>query len=96
MQSLFDPVIKEITNLVGQQVREAEAKRHAAIDVLYFFQITSTEENNTNFRDVANNSCRWFWRVAVSQQGFGRVVPTEWKDYFDVSRASVGHNPLHF
>ncbi|KAH6672241.1 Hsp70 family protein-like protein [Halenospora varia] len=32
MQSLFDPVIKEITNLVGEQVREAKEKQDAVID----------------------------------------------------------------
>jgi CheY-specific phosphatase CheX len=34
MKSLFDPVIAEITNLVGQQVKEAREKKGAAIDVL--------------------------------------------------------------
>ena len=34
MQSLFDPVIAEITNLVGQQVREAKERKNAVIDVL--------------------------------------------------------------
>jgi len=33
MQSLFDPVIAEITKLVSQQVKEAKKKK-AAIDVL--------------------------------------------------------------
>ncbi|OBT74407.1 hypothetical protein VF21_06831 [Pseudogymnoascus sp. 05NY08] len=32
MQSLFDPVIDEITSLVGQQVDEASKKRNATID----------------------------------------------------------------
>jgi len=32
MQSLFDPVIKEITNLVSQQVKEAKEKKNAVID----------------------------------------------------------------
>jgi hypothetical protein len=34
MQILFDPVITEITSLVNQQVRQAEAKKNALIDVL--------------------------------------------------------------
>jgi hypothetical protein len=34
MQSLFDPVIAEITNLVSQQVEEAKEKKDAVIDVL--------------------------------------------------------------
>jgi hypothetical protein len=34
MQSLFDPVISEITTLVGQQVKEAKEKKNAMIDVL--------------------------------------------------------------
>ncbi|OBT82580.1 hypothetical protein VE02_08680 [Pseudogymnoascus sp. 03VT05] len=32
MQSLFDPVVDEITSLVGQQVEEAKKKRNATID----------------------------------------------------------------
>ncbi|KFZ02938.1 hypothetical protein V502_11372 [Pseudogymnoascus sp. VKM F-4520 (FW-2644)] len=32
MQSLFDPVIKEITSLVGQQVEEAKKKQNVTID----------------------------------------------------------------
>ena len=35
MLSLFDPVIAEITNLVSQQVREANEKKNAVIDVLF-------------------------------------------------------------
>ena len=34
MQTIFDPVISEITSLVGQQVNEAKAKKNATIDVL--------------------------------------------------------------
>jgi hypothetical protein len=34
MQSLFDPVVKEITKLVGQQVKEAKSRQGAVIDVL--------------------------------------------------------------
>jgi hypothetical protein len=33
MQSLFDPVIAEITSLVGQQVEEVRKERNATIDV---------------------------------------------------------------
>jgi hypothetical protein len=33
MQSHFDPVIAEITSLVGQQVEEARKVRNATIDV---------------------------------------------------------------
>jgi hypothetical protein len=32
MKSLFDPVIEEVTNLVGQQVKEAKDKHSAIID----------------------------------------------------------------
>ncbi|CZR67409.1 related to hsp70 protein [Phialocephala subalpina] len=32
MQTLFDPVVSEITNLVGQQVKEAKLKKNANID----------------------------------------------------------------
>jgi hypothetical protein len=31
---LFDPVITEITKLVGQQVKEAKERKNAIIDVL--------------------------------------------------------------
>jgi hypothetical protein len=34
MQTLFDPVISQITSLVGEQVKEAKAKKNATIDVL--------------------------------------------------------------
>ena len=34
MQSLFDPVTSEIMSLVGQQIKEAKAKKKATIDVL--------------------------------------------------------------
>jgi hypothetical protein len=34
MQTLFDPVITEITSLVSQQVKQAKAKKNALIDVL--------------------------------------------------------------
>ena len=34
MQTLFDPVIAEITSLVSQQVREAKDKKKEDIDVI--------------------------------------------------------------
>lgn len=37
IKGLFDPVVKEISNLVSQQVKEARMKKGAAIDVLFPF-----------------------------------------------------------
>jgi hypothetical protein len=34
MQDLFDPVIQDITQLVGQQVRDAKSNNAAKIDVI--------------------------------------------------------------
>ena len=36
MQDLFDPVIADITQLVGQQVRDAKKNSGARIDVIHF------------------------------------------------------------
>jgi hypothetical protein len=35
MQTLFDPVVADITSLLGEQVEEAKAKKNATIDVDY-------------------------------------------------------------
>src|SRR4051794_12317096 len=37
IQGLFDPVVTEISNLVGQQVKEVRRKNGAAIDVMFPF-----------------------------------------------------------
>jgi hypothetical protein len=45
MQSLFDPVISEITNLVAQQVKEAKERKNAVIDVLPYQSGTEPREH---------------------------------------------------
>jgi tRNA A37 threonylcarbamoyltransferase TsaD len=37
MQGLFDPVVKEISNLVRQQIQEVRSKNGAEIDVIFPF-----------------------------------------------------------
>ena len=37
IQGLFDPVVREISNLVRQQVKEVKRKTGAAIDVIFPF-----------------------------------------------------------
>lgn len=34
MQTLFDPVIADITSLLSEQIEEAKAKKNATIDVM--------------------------------------------------------------
>lgn len=45
MQTLFDPVIAEITSLVGQQVREARQEKNADIDVIIAIMRSSINTN---------------------------------------------------
>lgn len=40
MKSLFEPVVKEISNLIRQQVREVKIKTDAVIDVIFLFTDT--------------------------------------------------------
>jgi hypothetical protein len=34
MQSLFDPVVSDITSLLSEQIEEAKTKKNATIDVM--------------------------------------------------------------
>jgi hypothetical protein len=41
MQTLFDPVIADITSLLMEQVEEAKAKNNATIDVMTTILVTT-------------------------------------------------------
>ena len=86
MQGLFDPVVRQVLNLVEQQVIETKENQNAVIDVFAPIYLLYTREVNLQ---TANCSCGRVWRVTIPQQSLERMVFPTWRDYLDVSRASV-------
>jgi hypothetical protein len=58
MQSLFDPVISEITRLVSQQVNEAKAKKDATIHVRPPVRNVILGSDTELMIALAHHSCR--------------------------------------
>lgn len=56
MRGLFDPVVRQILNLVEQQVNEAKENQNALIDVFTPIYLLSSREANLQ---TAHCSCGW-------------------------------------